>query len=62
MPKRLPFPKILTRGLLVLSGASVLSGCFFVPPGAYERHGCYPCSEQPYHYDHRDHRDDRGDD
>ena len=57
------FKRIIARGLLLLSGASVLSGCFFVPPGGYEGHGCYQCGEGHYHYERRgDHRDDRGDD
>ncbi len=58
------FKKIIARGLLLVSGASVLSGCFFEPPGAYEPHGCYQCGgEGHYHHGRRDdHRDDRGDD
>ncbi|WP_298139335.1 hypothetical protein [Acidiferrobacter sp.] len=50
--------RILARGLLILGAAAMLSGCFFVPPGAYVRHGCYGCSDHPYSYHRRDHGDD----
>ncbi len=59
------FKKIVARGLLLLGGASVLSGCFFEPPGGYEGRGCYQCGEGHYHHDERhndDHRGDRGGD
>ncbi len=63
MPLSPSFKKTIARCLLLLSAASVLSGCFFEPPGGYEGHRCYQCGEGHYHYErHGDHRDDRGDD
>lgn len=62
MSKSQRFPKILARGLLILTGTSLLAGCFFAPPGDYEHRGCYRCGDYHYQYDHRDHHDDRGDD
>ncbi|MDA8119831.1 MAG: hypothetical protein M0Z85_07270, partial [Gammaproteobacteria bacterium] len=61
MSKSPRFAKILARGLLILIGTSVLAGCFFAPPGQYERRGCYWCGGYYHHDDRGDRGDDRGD-
>ena len=61
MPISHRIQKTVVRALLVLTGMSVLSGCFFVPPGQRgDRGGCWNCTDHGYHRDHR--RGHEGDD
>ncbi len=51
---------VFIRGLLAVTSAGLLAGCFFAPPDGDHR-GCYRCGEYHSHYHRRD-RGDEGDD